>query len=314
MVERAGSTDRERSAQGDRRGRRLLRRAGGQGLPRPEEPAHVAHHLPRACERRPFDHFPKVWNDIKPYWLGRGRLRPDQERSDARSTPRPTRRRQLIATTTETAPRARRPAPVRRTDRRSVTRCRMDVASRFQLSLPVRRRLRVPGAVGVRAGGDLRHDGRHQPRAWRVHHVRRLCHGLRRAGRAAAAARHPARRAGRRARRHGRRAAGDPAALRPAGRHHRRDLGHQPDRHARHADRARLDACRAIGTPFGSVTVGAYSYSVYRLVLFAAAVVRPRRALPRSSTGPASGSLARATIQLPHMAGPSGSTPGRSTP
>ena len=51
---RARRLDRaRRAARRDRQGRRLLRRAVGQRLHRPEEPAHVAHDLPRACRRRP---------------------------------------------------------------------------------------------------------------------------------------------------------------------------------------------------------------------------------------------------------------------
>ncbi len=67
---------------------------------------------------------------------------------------------------------------------------------------------------------------------------------------------------------------------------------------------------QGIGTPLGSVTVGAYSYSVYRLVLFAAAVLlliglfllfyRTRF-----------GVVARATIQVPHMARAVGVDTGR---
>ena len=43
-------------------------------------------------------------------------------------------------------------------------------------------------AVGMRARGDLRDDGRHQSRPWRVHHVRCLCDGIDRACRLAAPA------------------------------------------------------------------------------------------------------------------------------
>ena len=67
---------------------------------------------------------------------------------------------------------------------------------------------------------------------------------------------------------------------------------------------------QGIGTPLGSVQVGAYSYSVYRLVLFAVAILllfglyilfyRTRF-----------GIVARATIQVPHMARAVGVDTGR---
>jgi urea ABC transporter permease protein UrtB len=56
-----------------------------------------------------------------------------------------------------------------------------------------------------------------------------------------------------------------------------------------------------IGTPLGSVTVGAYSYSVYRLVLMAVAVLL-LAALYLLFNATRFGMLARATIQVPHMA------------
>lgn len=55
------------------------------------------------------------------------------------------------------------------------------------------------------------------------------------------------------------------------------------------------------GTPFGSFTVGPYSYSVYRLVLMGAAVAT-LAALWLVFTRTRFGTLARATIQVPHMA------------
>ena len=57
----------------------------------------------------------------------------------------------------------------------------------------------------------------------------------------------------------------------------------------------------AVGTPFGSVVVGGYSYSVYRFVLMAAAVLI-LLALYVLFTRTRFGELARATIQVPHMA------------
>jgi urea ABC transporter permease protein UrtB len=56
-----------------------------------------------------------------------------------------------------------------------------------------------------------------------------------------------------------------------------------------------------VGTPLGSVTVGAYSYSVYRLVLMAVAVLL-LAALYLLFNATRFGILARATIQVPHMA------------
>jgi branched-chain amino acid transport system permease protein len=56
-----------------------------------------------------------------------------------------------------------------------------------------------------------------------------------------------------------------------------------------------------LGTPLGSVTVGAYSYSVYRLVLMAVAVLL-LAGLYLLFNATRFGMLARATIQVPHMA------------
>lgn len=55
------------------------------------------------------------------------------------------------------------------------------------------------------------------------------------------------------------------------------------------------------GTPFGSFTVGAYSYSIYRLVLMGAALAT-LLSLWLIFTRTRFGLLARATIQVPHMA------------
>ena len=55
------------------------------------------------------------------------------------------------------------------------------------------------------------------------------------------------------------------------------------------------------GTPFGSFTVGAYSYSIYRLVLMSAALAT-LLGLWLIFTRTRFGLLARATIQVPHMA------------
>jgi len=55
------------------------------------------------------------------------------------------------------------------------------------------------------------------------------------------------------------------------------------------------------GTPFGSFAVGAYSYSIYRLVLMAAAVAT-LAVLWLIFTRTRFGILARATIQVPHIA------------
>ncbi|MDA8365305.1 MAG: branched-chain amino acid ABC transporter permease [Gammaproteobacteria bacterium] len=56
-----------------------------------------------------------------------------------------------------------------------------------------------------------------------------------------------------------------------------------------------------VGTPLGSISVGPYSYSVYRLVLMAAAV-SILVALYLLFNWTRFGVLARATIQVPHMA------------
>jgi urea ABC transporter permease protein UrtB len=56
-----------------------------------------------------------------------------------------------------------------------------------------------------------------------------------------------------------------------------------------------------VGTPLGSITVGAYSYSVYRLVLMAVAVLL-LAGLYVLFNMTRFGMLARATIQVPHMA------------
>jgi len=56
-----------------------------------------------------------------------------------------------------------------------------------------------------------------------------------------------------------------------------------------------------IGTPFGSFQVGGYSYSAYRLMLFAAAIV-VLVGLYALFNWTRFGVMARATIQVPHMA------------
>ncbi|CCD97029.1 putative branched-chain amino acid ABC transporter (permease protein) [Bradyrhizobium sp. ORS 375] len=56
-----------------------------------------------------------------------------------------------------------------------------------------------------------------------------------------------------------------------------------------------------VGTPFGSFQVGAYSYSIYRIVLFVAALA-VLAALYALFNWTRFGVLARATIQVPHMA------------
>ena len=56
-----------------------------------------------------------------------------------------------------------------------------------------------------------------------------------------------------------------------------------------------------IGTPFGSVALGGYDYPVYRLVLIAAALLL-LLALYLAFNATRLGALARATIQVPHMA------------
>ncbi len=56
-----------------------------------------------------------------------------------------------------------------------------------------------------------------------------------------------------------------------------------------------------VGTPFGSFTVGDYSYSIYRLVLFASAL-GVLAGLYMLFNWTRFGVLARATIQVPHMA------------
>ena len=56
-----------------------------------------------------------------------------------------------------------------------------------------------------------------------------------------------------------------------------------------------------VGTPFGSFQVGAHSYSIYRIVLFVAALA-VLGALYALFNWTRFGVLARATIQVPHMA------------
>lgn len=58
---------------------------------------------------------------------------------------------------------------------------------------------------------------------------------------------------------------------------------------------------QGVGTPFGSFQVGAYSYSIYRLILFGAALV-VLGGLYALFNFTKFGVLARATIQVPHMA------------
>ena len=80
---RTGEVDQAgRHAQGDRQGRCLHRCAGGQGLHRPEEPAHVAHHLSGQGRRRSLDLVPEGVGRHQAVLAGRSRLRPHQEGSD----------------------------------------------------------------------------------------------------------------------------------------------------------------------------------------------------------------------------------------
>lgn len=58
---------------------------------------------------------------------------------------------------------------------------------------------------------------------------------------------------------------------------------------------------QGMGTPFGSFQVGAYSYSIYRIVLFFSALA-VLAALYALFNWTRFGVLARATIQVPHMA------------
>lgn len=67
---------------------------------------------------------------------------------------------------------------------------------------------------------------------------------------------------------------------------------------------------QGIGTPLGSVQVGAYSYSVYRLVLFAVAILL-LFGLYLLFYRTRFGIVARATIQVPHMARAVGVDTGR---
>ena len=128
------------------------------------------------------------------------------------------------------------------------------VRDRFFVPLPVRRRLRIPGDRLDGAGHHLRDDGRHQPGAWRVHHLRRLCDRDAGAEGAAPAAGHLGRGGLRGGHRHDPRARHHPPTLPPAAGFHRRHLGHQHDRHPRRADRAWLDHAgrgHAAGQLFG---------------------------------------------------------------
>ena len=66
-----GRPTRTRSASGARQRRHLHRRTVGQGVHRSEEPAHDATRIYLIQVKA--DHsvdIPKVWEDIKPYWLG----------------------------------------------------------------------------------------------------------------------------------------------------------------------------------------------------------------------------------------------------
>lgn len=58
---------------------------------------------------------------------------------------------------------------------------------------------------------------------------------------------------------------------------------------------------QGVGTPFGSFTVGGYSYSVYRIILMLSAVAT-LAALWLMFTRTRFGLLSRATIQVPHVA------------
>ena len=256
----------------------------GQCLPRPEEPAHVAHDLPRACQRRPFDRLPEGLGGHQALLARRSRLRSDQERSvGAVHAVRSAAQAELIAAHAGGGRNRGRLPSAPASWRPMVAPC-----SRFQLLYQFGDAFAFLVICGERACGHLRHDGHHQSRAWRVHHVRAPTRrsSPRRAG-LPLAARHRRGRAVRRARRHGARAAGDPAPLPPAARYDRRHLGHQPDRHAGHADPARLEHA-GIATPFGSVTIG----SLFLLDLPVRPVRRPRSILCSrstcSSTAPAS--------------------------
>ena len=70
---------------------------------------------------------------------------------------------------------------------------------------------------------------------------------------------------------------------------------------------------QGIGTPFGSVSVGGYSYSIYRLVLFAVGDRPPARALSALLPHPLRHRLARDDPAAAHGPRPRASTPGGST-
>ena len=155
--------------------------------------------------------FPKVWNDIKPYWLGEAGCDLTKNDPSAQYTPEQPAAEALIAATSRArgdvrwraqAGASRYPSATCCHRRRSSLRTEAcewtSLSSLFAFLYQFGDAFAFLVLAGVRARGHLRHDGRHQPGPWRVHHVRRLCHGLRRAGRAAAAARHPLRQPGRR--------------------------------------------------------------------------------------------------------------------
>jgi hypothetical protein len=117
-------------------------------------------------------------------------------------------------------------------------RCADDVPGRgLRVLLSARGFVRVPGALWTRPGDHLRHDGCHQPRARRIHHVRGVRHGPLRAWRSAAAFCDALWNARRRTCRADPGVSDHPPAVSPAVRFHRRDVGAEPYRHARHAHR-----------------------------------------------------------------------------
>ena len=227
---------------------------------------------------------------------GRGRLRPDQGRSEGAVRAERTCRRRSDAQTRS----CRRACGGLSAMRLVLAMIRAMFAEVFSIAFQFADVFAFLILAAGRARHHFRDDGHHQHGARRVHHLRDLRDGDRRAARRAAAAGPGARRAGRGPGRH------------RAGAHHHPPALHRP-----------LDSILAtwgislivtqgmlvvlgsswpgIGTPLGSFPVGHYTFSTYRLVLFGAAVgVMVGIYLLFMRTG--FGMLARATMQNAAMA------------
>ena len=107
--------------------------------------------------------------------------------------------------------------------------------------------------------------------------------------------------------------AGHPPSLRPAARHHRRHLGHQPDRHAGHADPARLDHAGVSARRSAAFSSARYSYSDLPPRADRRRDRRPGRALPALQLRPASACSRARRSRFRTWPRRSASTRGRST-